>query len=235
VTADLLLKKQDDKPYQWVHCLLSKITQENVIVRYEGVIFDITSRLEQEKAIRFQAEYDSLTKVFRRDTAEARLAKFLTESPDTPIVVMLLDLDGFKAINDNFGHDAGDEVLVEIADRFKKNLRGDDVVARLGGDEFFIILYRCEPINAELLLAEKIINAVCQPIQLKSNRSVRVGVSIGMASNYYFKDVDNLIKAADQEMYEVKRNGKNGFALKKNNGEHIIKIFNAGKSIAFFR
>ncbi len=129
-----------------------------------------------------------------------------------PLVLMLLDLDGFKAVNDTYGHDAGDEVLVEVSQRFKNSIRATDVLGRMGGDEFIIILTKCEPINAEIIIAKKIISAIQKPILLKSNQTVSIGVSIGMASGSPASTVESIIKAADEAMYLVKRQGKNSFA-----------------------
>jgi diguanylate cyclase (GGDEF)-like protein/PAS domain S-box-containing protein len=224
VSNDLALRIGNDNGGQrWMHCLLSRIDEPNGQVLFEGVIFDISTRIAKENAIRHQAEYDALTGVLRRDSIERNLAEFLEDTRQWPIVLMLLDLDGFKAVNDNYGHDAGDEVLVEVTQRFKNNIRSSDVVGRLGGDEFVIILNKCEPINAELTIAKKIIQAIQEPIVLKSKQTVNIGVSIGMASNTIpGSTVETLMKAADNAMYMVKRQGKNSFAVNK--GEGLITV-----------
>lgn len=224
-SRDLLLHSTDMEQ-KWVHCIMSKIYDANGQLCFEGVVFDVSSRLAEEKAIRYQAEFDSLTKLLRRDSVERKLTGILQDVSYYPVVVMLLDLDGFKAVNDTYGHDAGDEVLVEVAQRFLKNVRSDDIVARLGGDEFLIILKKCEPVNVELVIAEKVIRAIQCPITLKSNITVNIGVSIGMATNaLHGKDLDMLMKAADDAMYKVKQHGKNGFSVRNNDGEYDLKLF----------
>ncbi len=226
VSNDLALRiSKDTDEQRWMHCLLSSIDDPSGQVFLEGVIFDISTRIAKENAIRYQAEYDALTGALRRDSTERNLARFLDDPKQWPLVLMLMDLDGFKAVNDNYGHDAGDEVLVEVTQRFKNNIRATDVIGRIGGDEFVIILNKCEPINAELTIAKKIIQAIQEPIVLKSKQTVTIGVSIGMASNQLpGSTVETLMKAADEAMYEVKRQGKNGFAVNKGEGAINVEI-----------
>lgn len=225
VANDLALRSATPEEQRWVHCLLSYTNDATGHNLYEGVIFDISSRVANERAIRYQAEYDALTGALRRDSVERYLSGYLEAPQNSPLVVMLLDLDGFKAVNDTYGHDAGDEVLIEVVQRFKNNIRATDVIGRLGGDEFVIILNKCEPINAELTIAKKIIQAVSQPVHLKSGHTVSIGVSIGMASNNLSTStVETLMKAADETMYLVKRQGKNGFAVYKPDREIIVEL-----------
>ena len=214
-TKDFLLSGAKGQEALWVHCLLSKIGGSESDARFEGVVFDISKRVADEQAIRYQAEYDALTGLLRRSAAEMQLKALLVVPMQIPVSVMLLDLDGFKAVNDLHGHDAGDQVLVEVARRLKASVRNQDVLARLGGDEFLVILKRCETINVERVIAEKIIDAVKQPIVLNSQVIVRIGVSIGIATYpEHGHDMASLLKAADEAMYGIKRNGKNGFAVK---------------------
>jgi diguanylate cyclase (GGDEF)-like protein/PAS domain S-box-containing protein len=224
ISNDLALRMREGKEGQnWLHCLLSRVDDPSGQALLEGVIFDISSRIAKEKAIRYQAEYDALTGILRRDSIERNLTESLLDPKQWPLVIMLMDLDGFKAVNDNYGHDAGDEVLVEVTQRFKNNIRSTDVVGRLGGDEFVIILNKCEPINAELTIAKKIIESIQKPIVLKSKQSINIGVSIGIASNTIpSSTAETLMKAADDAMYMVKRHGKNSFAVNK--GEEGITV-----------
>jgi diguanylate cyclase (GGDEF)-like protein/PAS domain S-box-containing protein len=222
-TKDFALGIASDKDGLWIHCLLSKIGGNDSHYHFEGVIFDITKRIEAEQAIRYQAEYDTMTGLLRRPAAEAKLKALLAAPIQLPVTVLLLDLDGFKAINDVYGHDAGDLVLIETAKRFKNNLRGHDIAARLGGDEFMIVLNKCDAKDVELTIAEKIIRAVQAPIALDAQTNVQIGVSIGIATYpAHGHDIASLLKAADEAMYEVKRNGKNSFAVKNTAG--VIRV-----------
>ncbi len=213
---------------RWVHCLLSRPHIENGSVAYEGVVYDITERRASEAIARYEADYDALTGLLRREAMEREMESLLATIPDTlgALILLLLDLDFFKEINDRYGHDAGDKVLVETATRFRNCVRNNDIVARLGGDEFLIALVNCIPKERAYQIAESIVTAVCQPIRLDEDRHAAVGVSIGIAvRSDPGQDLKMLLKSADQAMYEVKRQGKSGYAMKTDNGDYIVKNF----------
>ncbi len=126
-----------------------------------------------------------------------------------PFTVLFMDLDGFKAINDTFGHHAGDEVLREVARRMEKLVRTEDLLARFGGDEFGIFM-RQNKENTSESLANRIRDAVCAPIILSSGTAVAVGISIGTATRA--DDIDSvelLLELADQALYIAKRRNNN--------------------------
>jgi diguanylate cyclase (GGDEF)-like protein len=126
---------------------------------------------------------------------------------------MFVDLDGFKTINDTYGHDAGDFLLREIAHRLQVQLRLEDTVARMGGDEFVVVLARQASENETQHIAQRIIETIGQDVTYGVHR-LRVGVSIGIAVYpTHGRDVDSLLNAADKAMYSVKRAGKNNFAF----------------------
>jgi diguanylate cyclase (GGDEF)-like protein len=125
--------------------------------------------------------------------------------------LLLLDLDGFKLVNDSLGHDAGDELLKAVADRIEFCTRESDMVFRVGGDEFTIIAERLETAESAANLAQRILNALAQPTRL-GERDVVVGASIGIA--IYPRDESNaemLVKGADAAMYRAKEGGRNRF------------------------
>jgi diguanylate cyclase (GGDEF)-like protein len=129
--------------------------------------------------------------------------------------VMFVDLDGFKAINDSYGHDAGDKVLREAAKRLSASVRNTDTVARIGGDEFLLIITEMRSQENAAAIAEKVIRFISHPVILK-NHLAKVGVSIGIALfPRDAEDIDVLIKLADHAMYKVKNAGKNGYAFVK--------------------
>ncbi|WJJ94640.1 diguanylate cyclase domain-containing protein [Neopusillimonas aromaticivorans] len=122
----------------------------------------------------------------------------------------MLDLDGFKPVNDTLGHEAGDRLLVEIAQRLQSVTRSEDTVARLGGDEFTLILVN----PASTALFERILNAINQPVNLAEG-TVTVSASIGVV---YLEpgmqaDDDQLLRMADQALYESKKRGRNRFTV----------------------
>jgi diguanylate cyclase (GGDEF)-like protein/PAS domain S-box-containing protein len=174
---------------------------------------DITDIHSYRQKIHQMAFYDTLTALPNRSLFNERLKRMLAEASwhGQQAVVMLLDLDRFKAINDTMGHPAGDELLRVAAIRLTECVRADDVVARLGGDEFAILLPEM-PSGTDLgKIAGKILEAFRKPFVLESNE-VFVSASMGIAvypddSN----DADDLIKQADTAMYLAKRSGRNNF------------------------
>jgi diguanylate cyclase (GGDEF)-like protein len=123
----------------------------------------------------------------------------------TPVSVLYLDLDGFKAVNDTLGHEAGDEVLIGVSDRLRRALRDEDTVARIGGDEFGIVLE--EEIQGATLTAQRIVRQFERPWSLTSGY-VSVGVSIGVAGRGANEELDELLRQADTAMYAAKASGK---------------------------
>jgi diguanylate cyclase (GGDEF)-like protein len=136
-------------------------------------------------------------------TLEAEFGRAVRQGE--PFTLLLLDLDGFKAVNDGFGHAAGDETLKEVSQRLLTQVRSGDVLARLGGDEFGVVMRDGDTAAAQAL-AKRIVRAVSQPIRLGSGDEVGVGVSVGMAA--YTDDVTSvrkLVSQADQALYEAKK------------------------------
>ncbi len=150
---------------------------------------------------------DALTGLSNRVHFERALAAELGHAMrmDSPFTLLLLDLDGFKAVNDGFGHAAGDEVLCEVSQRITQQMRQGDVLARLGGDEFGIVM-RDGSDDAAKALARRIVKAVSQPITLGSGDEVGVGVSIGLAAYAsHITSVRTLMGHADQALYQAKK------------------------------
>lgn len=140
-------------------------------------------------------------------------------SPGSKLTVFCLDLDGFKAVNDRFGHAAGDAVLVAVADRLRTSVRDADYVCRIGGDEFVILLPNITDREA-VAVARRIISRVSEPFEFAP--TARVGASIGLASAP--RDgmtADELLSAADRAMYEAKRRGKGGFVIHASGAEVV--------------
>ena len=133
---------------------------------------------------------------------------------DLLFAVLFIDLDGFKAVNDGFGHRAGDELLKGMAARLRLVLRKGDIIARYGGDEFCILLARMSSKSEALRIAERLLEKVKAPMIVGNGRAVTVGASIGIAfsSNIHTRPED-LIRDADAAMYRVKQRGKNGIAV----------------------
>jgi diguanylate cyclase (GGDEF)-like protein len=158
--------------------------------------------------MRWTATHDDLTELVNRREFRDRLGDTIARATagSRPSLLLLIDLDGFKAINDNLGHAAGDEVLRVIAERLRAATRADDHVARLGGDEFAVILSGI-PRNAGAHLVERLHAALTMPITV-DGATVSIGASIGAAAiDGEGTDLDDLLKQADLAMFEAKTTG----------------------------
>ncbi|MFT7221513.1 MAG: diguanylate cyclase (GGDEF)-like protein/PAS domain S-box-containing protein [Candidatus Azotimanducaceae bacterium] len=206
-----------DGSKRWEVTTISPIRlKDGTVSHLVAVQEDISARKEAEDKIRQMAYHDALTGLPSLRLAKDRLneACLLASRTNTLVSVMFLDLDGFKAINDTFGHDAGDELLIEVSKRMQAIVRESDTVARIGGDEFLILLTSLTQTDGVNRVAEKIIQIVSEPIHLSDGRQVSVGTSIGVAFYPTHGDSSELVlKLADAAMYEVKRNGKNDYCI----------------------
>lgn len=215
-SSDFRLRNTAEDQPRWVHCVFSPAGKAQQHATVEGVMYDVTQRKLSEARIRTLAETDGLTGLSNRQAADSALQTLITQTPvgGKTFAVMLIDLDRFKLINDTYGHEAGDRVLIAIAERLRGLVRESDIVARIGGDEFFIILNHAGNIGMVTRIAQKILDAQQLPIEVQTNVWERVGMSIGIA--LYPDHGDNplsLRKHADQAMYAVKRRGKNSYAI----------------------
>ena len=178
-----------------------------------GIYTDITSQKMTEKKLNKLAHYDLLTNLPNRALFYNSLTNSISKAKrnGTKVALMFIDLDNFKNINDTLGHDYGDILLKEVAEKLKSVLRAEDVVSRLGGDEFTVVLDDITDTAYPSVVAQKIIDALAKPIKLKDEMGY-IGSSIGIT---IFPDdaadMDTLIKNADMAMYAVKGAGKNTF------------------------
>jgi diguanylate cyclase (GGDEF)-like protein len=164
---------------------------------------DITAHKKRELHLLTRVHTDKLTGLASRD----RFLESLEEAceREEQLGLLYVDLDGFKDVNDQHGHDAGDEVLRVIGDRLRANVRRDDIAARIGGDEFAVLLEGDEAAGAARRVAEKIVEALVEPIHV-GELELKVGASVGVISRDS-QDADELLKQADAAMYEAKRGG----------------------------
>ncbi|NRR31691.1 GGDEF domain-containing protein [Oxalobacteraceae bacterium] len=179
-----------------------------------AIVRDVTDIKLAKAALLHQAQHDTLTGLSNRAVFNTRLAAAIARAGRNhgyAVVLLLIDLDGFKLVNDTHGHHCGDQVLQQVSERLISHCRRDDVVCRLGGDEFALIVEGFAPLSASCL-ARKIVAALCQPMQL-AELTVTIGCSIGISE--FPRCADNpetLVQQADEAMYRVKRQGKNAFA-----------------------
>ncbi len=171
---------------------------------------------QQEQLARHAALHDALTGLPNRTLFHDRLEHGLAQARrhELALAVMFLDLDGFKQVNDTYGHDVGDAVLQTVAERLTENTRDDDTVSRLGGDEFLYLLMGATDEQSVANLAQKIVNRIQVPCQL-SVGEIRVQLSIGVALfPKHGETAEALIKAADTAMYLAKRD-RSGYTFAK--------------------
>jgi diguanylate cyclase (GGDEF)-like protein len=200
-----------DQAPVWLRIMSDGVNQkdEQAIV---GTLQDVTNKVISAKLIEHQATFDSLTGLPNRVLYNDRLEKSIdmAKRKQQIVAVMFVDLDRFKPINDNHGHQAGDRVLIETAHRIKQAIRQSDTVSRLSGDEFAIILNDVKGYQDIRLIADNITEKIQAPYIL-GDVSVHSSASIGIA--LFPNDADNadlLLRKADQAMYEVKGSGRNG-------------------------
>jgi len=171
---------------------------------------DITAQKLREASAEHAALHDPLTGLPNRRLLYQRLERAFAFYRQTGggLAVLFIDLDGFKPVNDIYGHDVGDQALRESAERIRRCARGEDSVARFGGDEFVILAGGVAGPEDAAALARRCIQAFQPEITFRDGVSVRVGASVGIAiAGQVFQDAEALIRAADEAMYVAKRNG----------------------------
>lgn len=179
------------------------------------VFQDITERQEAAELIRYMANHDPLTNLPNRNYFRRRLpqAISLANRHGRILCLLFIDLDRFKPINDQFGHGVGDIVLVQVAARLRSTLRTSDSVCRLGGDEFVILLESTETLEGAILVAQKSIESLNEPIEADDHVCL-IGASIGISVfPNDCHDAETMLRHADIAMYEAKKKGRNCWQL----------------------
>lgn len=180
-----------------------------------AIIHDITAYKQSEEKLKWLAEHDELTGLINRSLFHDRVSQAIKRAirHQDLIAIFFLDLDGFKKINDTYGHTAGDLLLCASVKRIQKCIRDLDSLARIGGDEFALLLTEIKKENTIIAMAKKILGCFTEDF-LISNKKLNVTVSIGIS--LYPKDGDDyqsLLEKSDRAMYYVKKHGKNNFQM----------------------
>ena len=206
-------KRKNGEVYpQWISVTAVR-NRKKQIEHYIAIFADITERKERENLMAYQALHDALTGLPNRRLFHDHLNQTLVQTKrhgSRMFAVMYLDLDRFKYINDTWGHDAGDMLLKEVAARLRRCVRESDTVARLGGDEFTILLPEISGETDAGVVAEKILLAMKEPVDLTTESRVittSIGISVSPRDGV---DAETLMKRADAAMYQVKASGRAG-------------------------
>lgn len=184
---------------------------------------DITELKTAERKLRQLATHDYLTGLPNRlllyDRLELALNRYSRYG--TPVALMFCDLDGFKPVNDAYGHQVGDAVLTEVADRIHSVVRDTDTAARLGGDEFGVLVEGVDDLQMLIVVAERLVAAIALPVRVNGT-TAQVGVSIGIAvASDRCNEADALVAAADSAMYRAKDEGRGRYHLWNGSTETI--------------
>lgn len=192
---------------------------QNETGEIRGVVIcinDITEQQTLEKRLIYNAYYDSLTKLPNRVLFTELLHDSLEQSklnPDYLFAVLFLDLDRFKDVNDGYGHQIGDRLLISFAQRVKNCLRQNDILVRLSGDEFAILLDHLNHQEDAIAIAKRIQHRLQKPFNI-NGQEIFTGVSIGITfSSIGYESATDLLRDADLSMYKVKENGRGGYQV----------------------
>jgi len=190
-------------------------SSKNCITKFICVQEDITQQKHDKETIEHLVNHDPLTGLPSLRLGKDRLEQAIlgAQRHNLSAAVMFIDLDGFKDINDEFGHAAGDKVLIEVGQRIVTELRQTDTVARIGGDEFIVVMTNIKQTKAISHVAVKIINSVNKAIAFQGAQ-LHVTASIGIAKYpLHGTTSSELMKNADKAMYSIKGTGKNNYAI----------------------
>lgn len=213
--GEIVNTHRDGRTYTVNQTVTPLLTTNGQVSHYVAVLEDITQRKAAEERVQHTAQFDQLTDLPNRRLFFDRLgqAMNLGQRDGSSGALMFLDLDHFKEVNDQLGHGAGDVVLIAVAKRLREQVRQSDTVARLGGDEFTVILPSLRDRHDAVRVANNIIAAIGQPIELDGTQA-RVGITIGIALfPQHGHTVEQVLKAADDAMYRAKDAGRNGYAF----------------------
>jgi diguanylate cyclase (GGDEF)-like protein/PAS domain S-box-containing protein len=240
-------KKNGDQ-YASLMSISALLDEQGNTVHYLALFTDITQSKNQQQSLEMMAHYDVLTQLPNRTLFADRFKLAIAHSKrnDSLLAVVFLDLDNFKPVNDNYGHEIGDQLLVEIAHRIKANIREEDTASRMGGDEFVLLLSEIQSKQHGEELVSRIHKAISEPYQVDDitiSISASSGITLFPLDN---SDADTLLRHADQSMYQAKLAGRNRHymfdalydqqvSLKQNQIQSIKKGFDEQQFVLFYQ
>ncbi|MCO7568448.1 EAL domain-containing protein [Pseudomonas chlororaphis] len=212
-----ICNRAKDGSLYWVDSTMVPLMDQRSgkVMRYVSIRFDVSEKRQLLHSLQWRVGHDVLTGLPNRAFLSDLLHQALefSRSEDIPLAVCMLDLDGFKAVNDGYGHACGDLLLVEVAARLRSIIRGEDVVARLAGDEFVLILRYVRDMLELRAALQRVLATISQPYSIQGkdiNVFASIGVTLFPTDNH---DADTLLRHADQAMYVAKQSGRNRFHL----------------------
>ncbi|MHC8371279.1 putative bifunctional diguanylate cyclase/phosphodiesterase [Pseudomonas sp. MDT1-85] len=212
-----ICNRAKDGSLYWVDSTMVPVLDDATgrVHRYLSIRFDISEKRQLLQSLQWRVGHDVLTglpnRAFLSDLLDQALE--FSRHENIPLAVCMLDLDGFKAVNDGYGHASGDMLLVEVAKRLRDIVRGEDVVARLAGDEFVLVLRYVRDLPELRAALNRVLGAISAPYSLHG-KDINVFASIGVTLfPHDNEDAETLLRHADQAMYVAKQSGRNRFHL----------------------
>jgi diguanylate cyclase (GGDEF)-like protein/PAS domain S-box-containing protein len=205
--------KNGDIRAEWLS--IAKIRDGEGVAQHLAIFHDITRRKEAEELLRFKAHHDALTELPNRELFKDRLQTAINQARryHRNFALLLIDLDRFKDVNDSLGHTAGDQLLVEAAQRLASCVRETDTVARLGGDEFAIILSEMSADDEAEQIAQRAVELLGEPYHLDAG-TARISGCVGIALYpVHGRESDQLLRNADNALYAAKEGGRNTYRI----------------------
>ncbi|MCB1889783.1 MAG: PAS domain S-box protein [Rhodocyclaceae bacterium] len=213
-TSEVWNRRKDGDVYAQKQTISAVRDTAGEVLRYVCLFSDITELKEHQHQLERIAHYDALTGLPNRVLLADRISQAMAQARrhDTRMAVAFLDLDGFKAVNDNHSHEIGDKLLTQLSGRMQDALRQTDTLSRLGGDEFVAVLVDLESLEASAPVIDRLLGAAAEPVYV-DGLEMRVSASIGLSFYPQASEVDGdqLLRQADQAMYLAKQAGKNRF------------------------
>lgn len=211
-SGELWNRRKDGEEYPEKVTISAIYDEEGKPYQYIALFSDLSLQKQQQQQLEYIAHYDSLTGLPNRSLLSDRIGQAMAYSNrhGLKMAVVFIDLDGFKAVNDVYGHQTGDRLLVEIAKRFQLSLRESDTIARLGGDEFVAVISDFNKEEELQTVLERLLKDANKPVTIGTSK---LGVSASIGVSFYQQssdlDADQIMREADQAMYQAKLKGKN--------------------------
>ncbi len=206
---EMRLQRPDGSPVWIEHAIALLEDESGTPLSFVATFVDVTESRATKEKLRYQATHDTLTHLVNRGDLYLRAEEFQrrTVRSGEHVGVLFIDIDGFKSVNDTYGHYVGDMTLKAVAERITTTGRADDVVARVGGDEFVILLHALHSVQDALLIAEKILARFDEDVVVDGVH-LHIGVSIGVALVSPGESADDTLRRADVALYEAKARGR---------------------------